>query len=153
MKTSTETSYISAAKAAVTATEEEMMQIIGQLLNMTTQEYCEHQFEQYTLFLTRMFFDLPIENFENAIQSVLMRRFWNQEWFFRNTTDYLPFIQEVTRLSQSEVSVEGNLFLCTDYAAFYGFLKDEYQFTHHYQTLMNNKDFMKRYQYTLHQIS
>lgn len=125
------------------------MQTICQLLNWSVEQYCEHQFLNYLAFLKRRFHGQPIQALNRVMYSKTIRGFFNNEWSKRNHNDYLPFALDSNEHSQSNVCSKGTLYICWDYTAFQDFLIDEYMYVHNPAMLINDRDFLTRFNNTL----
>lgn len=107
-------------------------QILYSVLNWEEQRYCEHQFEEYISFLTRLFVAQPDQMLKQVMYSKRMRDFWNREWNARNELEFLPFALDLT---------------CGEI-----FLVDQYQYLHHHRLLIHDDAFMHRYNEVLSRI-
>ncbi|MGV3705423.1 MAG: hypothetical protein ACO1NU_08595 [Arcticibacter sp.] len=140
MKTLTKTSHI----AKVRQQDQIQMQRICEILMWSEVEYCNHQFEEYTNFLTRMFFGFPEAMLKQVMHSKVMRGFWNNEWTYRNQVEFLPFADEMTE-DVTEVDPSGELVYMPKTEHGDAGLVGEYMFIHGYRALMQDELFMFRY--------
>jgi hypothetical protein len=69
---------------------ENLMNAVCELLDWTPMQYCENQFEQYTLFVNTMCAQWP-NRCKEISYSPVFRGFWNNEWAARNELDFMPF--------------------------------------------------------------
>ncbi|MGB4776125.1 MAG: hypothetical protein WBP45_13180 [Daejeonella sp.] len=94
------------------------------LLNWTHDEYCDHQYKEYEAFIARMFDGYPVM-MQQVRYSSAFRGFWNNEWAIRNEIDFLPFAKEC-QMDEA-------------------FIMEEYLYIHSHYRLMNDDDFLSKY--------
>jgi hypothetical protein len=109
--------------AQVREQQKNQMQQVCEWLGWTEQQYCEHQFEQYELFLQEMWGKMP-EALQQFRLSPIFRGFWNNDWAMRTATDFLPYVH-------------------TDFDDHA--LEDEYIFIHWHSRLVRDPEFIQRY--------
>lgn len=128
------------------------LEIICSILGWTKEQYCEHQFYNYTAFLKRVMHGKPVQALNTVMYSDVMRGFFNNEWSKRNQNEFLPFASDYFTHSQSYVCPNEGLVLVWDYTPFTDFLIDEYMYTHCPYLLINDKGFMIRFNNTINLI-
>lgn len=112
------------------------------------QRYCEHQFEQYELFLKRVLHGSQLQFFDKIRFSELMRGFWNNEWMQRNE-EFIPVARYIL-FSGWEVDSDGNVDIVPppDEAAEAG-LYDNYCRLHNGKLLATDHGFISRFEHVL----
>ncbi|MEZ2337654.1 hypothetical protein AB6735_18555 [Mucilaginibacter sp. RCC_168] len=67
---------------------------VCELLGWTHEQYCEHQFLEYQLFVQELAKEWPAVC-RQIEYSAVFRGFWNNEWAARVELDFLPFAYEI----------------------------------------------------------
>lgn len=98
------------------------MKAVQNCLGMTDEQYCWHQFNEYCAFVEKLTGGWGMIRAQ-LLYSPVFRGFWNNEWARRNREDFLPFAEGL--------ELETNL--------------SEYDFIHSHVRLMNDEEFMDRY--------
>ena len=96
---------------------------VCELLHWSEQEYCQYHFDQYSAFVERLSEDWPVLK-QQLFSSAAFRGFWNLETACRETEDFLPWAQD-----------------CDDYS----YLLSEYEFINDHKRLIQDEDFMNRF--------
>jgi len=102
-----------------------------EFIEYSHEEFCNHQFENYEAFVSQDFQQYP-GLIKKVKYSSMFRKFWNAEWLYRNKTEFLPFA-ETCSLSVKD-------------------LRGEYLFMHSTERLLNQPDFISRYEDLLKEI-
>src|SRR5690606_5750025 len=123
MKTKTLTHIAKVRLESLTQSEQVM-----ELLGWNWDQYTEHQFEQYLLFVDKVCDGWPRVR-EEILYSPVFRGFWINEWNLRNEFDWLPMA----------IDCRDNHALCFD----------EYLYIHNHMRLMDEQHFNLAYHHTL----
>lgn len=127
------------------------MQDVCLLLNWTELSYCQHQFDEYQLFLSRVFYGFPDEMLKQVMYSKIMSGFWNNEWSFRNEIDFIPFAHEL--LSDAlHTDLDGMQITQFGLSSGDEFITEQYLYVHNHRVLMNDDQFMINFNDTLSSI-
>ncbi len=118
---------------------------VCELLNWSHQQYCDHQYEQYELFITRKCEGYP-KICRQLRYSPIFSGFWTNAWAQRNQVDFLPFAGD--KLSKTYVSAEGVLGINADYEVDPDMV-DGYLYINNYMRLINDDEFMIQYDHAL----
>lgn len=140
MKTLTKSSFIAKTRQA----DHTQMQKVCELLKWDEQQYCNHQFEQYTDFLTRMFMGWPDIMLRQVLYSPTMRGFFNNEWSKRTDVEFFSFAKDLIA-PVLEVDESGTLISLEGMPLGDCYLIDEYCCIHSSRGLINNDAFMIKY--------
>jgi hypothetical protein len=90
--------------AKVRDVQSSQMNHVCQLLDITPEGYCWHQYRQYEKFLAFACLELP-HLLEPLRYSSHVRGFWNNEWASRNQVDFLPYAYEC-KFERKEIMAE-----------------------------------------------
>lgn len=139
MKTLTAKTHI----ATIRQQNETQIEQVCNLLAWSELQYCTHQFELYTRFLTRMYHGWPVHFLKDAMYSPVMRGYWNNQVSERNS-EFLKWGIELNE-SQSELTPEGSILTIPGVPCGDAYYLEEYLFTHSVERLCNDKLFMDGY--------
>lgn len=123
---------------------------VCELLDWTKMQYCQHQYNEYEKFITRLCEDLPKAT--NPIRySSIFRGFWCNEWMLRTELEFMPYADGVTE-DIFEVDQSGKLII--DKGIEYGDsqLAYEYYQIHNAKGLFYNEGFAVKVGYIIDQI-
>ena len=123
MKTKTLTHIAQIRLESLTQSEQVM-----ELLGWNWDQFTEHQFEQYCLFVDKVCKGWPRVR-EELLYSEVFRGFWINQWNIRNEWDWLPMAID-----------------CRDNHALYF---DEYLYIHNHMRLMDDQAFSLAYNHLL----
>jgi len=101
---------------------------VMELLGWSWEQYTEHQFEQYCLFVDKVCQGWPRVR-EEILYSPVFRGFWINEWNQRNEWDWLP--------------------LATDCRDDFALIYDEYLYNHSHVRLLADDYFLSAYNHLL----
>ncbi|HMI03057.1 MAG TPA: hypothetical protein VK541_11280 [Pedobacter sp.] len=124
---------------------------VCQLLNWSHEDYCNHQYLEYEMFIAMACMVMP----KSAIllrYSPQFRGFFNSEWMRRNDTDFIPYANSVCS-EHIDIRYDGEEFSGWRIypAVEYGdeFIIEEYLMTHSHQSLFCDADFANRYKHMI----
>lgn len=135
---------------------------VCELLEWTREDYTNHQYHEYEMFVYKAFPSLPYAG-QSVRYSSQFRGFYVNEWFTRNEIDFLPYATDL-------VTDELDLIYASDFfsqdwtrkeigvrvnqGVEYGnsFLIEEYLQIHSHQSLFCDADFINKYRHFLNQI-
>lgn len=146
MNTATQIKSTQATK--VVAVHNKQVAEICSLLNWSTDQYYQFQYEQYEAFLKRAFYGQREIECKIVRYSPLMRGLWNNEWIIRNDNDFIEFARDSMQ-AQVLVNNIGQLEVIEVDEAVQSSVYDEYIYIHNAQRLYNNFEFMAKYYHVL----
>jgi len=138
--------------AKVVAMSERQVSEICLMLEWTEEQYYQHQYAQYEIFLARALFSARTEIYNQIRYSPLMRGLWNNEWLHRNSSDFLPYGREFHFAGVMEHE-DGDLALYLPLENTLSSLVDEYEFIHHGKRLYSDEEFMIKFYHVLELIN
>ncbi|WP_286803409.1 MULTISPECIES: hypothetical protein [Sphingobacterium] len=130
---------------------QEQIQEICRLMKWTEQEYCDHQFEQYEIFLKRALFGAHINVFNKVRFSPLMRGLWINEWMRRNEDIFLPMAR-YNMFEGMEVNEKGILGTVVPDEESRIYTSEEYYTLHNGKRLYADADMMVKFGHVLNLI-
>lgn len=133
--------------AKVVALSDQQVSEVCRLLHWTAEQYYEHQYGQYELFLARALFSARIEVYNQVRYSPLMRGLWINEWIQRDMK-FLPFGREFHFAGVVEHE-DGKLVLYLPLDNTLESLVDEYEFIHNGKRLYSDEHFMTKFYHVL----
>lgn len=103
---------------------EKQIHEVNTLLDWSHEQYCNHQFEQYCLFVEKLSHNYPSVRTQ-LLYSAHFRGMWNNEWLIRNDYNFIPFAEDCA----------------FDIPA----ITEEYLWLHSHVRLLQDEAFMVRY--------
>lgn len=109
----------------IRACHHDQLEQVCELLNLTAEQYCWHQYKQYERFVAQAC--AGHQEIKKLIRhSPIFRGFWNNEWAQRNEQQFLPYAYEC--------KYDEN------------YIMEEYKFIHSADRLYNDEEFYNRFE-------